>query len=71
MPAKGTDAAKKHGGARPGAGRASDGSTDLRRVSVMLDPLTITKATKAGEGNLSAGIRLIVAKFRTKKRDDP
>lgn len=47
----------KRGGARPNAGRASDGSTGLRRVETKLTPAQHAKAAAIGQGNASAGIR--------------
>lgn len=38
----------------------------MRRVNVILDVKTIAKATAAGAGNLSAGLRAIVQKARVK-----
>lgn len=39
----------------------------MRRVNVMLDEETIQKASSIGGGNLSAGIRLAVAKIKIRK----
>lgn len=50
---------KRHGGARPGAGRPAE-IEGARRVNVMLDGATIEAAKKLGAGNLSAGIRKAV-----------
>jgi hypothetical protein len=42
---------------KKGGMRAADGSTDLSRRSVFLDPETIRIMRRLGGGNLSAGIR--------------
>jgi len=47
----------KRGGARPNAGRATDGATGLRRVETKLTPAQHAKAAAIGQGNASAGIR--------------
>lgn len=39
----------------------------MRRVNVMLDQQTIEKASDIGSGNLSAGLRVAVSKYRKKK----
>jgi len=43
----------------------------MRRVNVMLDDGTISKASKIGEGNLSAGLRIAVKAHRRKKAPPP
>lgn len=53
----------KRGGARRGAGRRADLPTPAKRVTVTLDDATLLKARAVGRGNVSAGIRLAVAKF--------
>ena len=40
----------------------------MRRVNVMLDEETIQKASEIGSGNLSAGLRIAVAKHRKPKK---
>lgn len=40
----------------------------MRRVNVMLDQVTIEKASDIGSGNLSAGLRIAVAKHRKRLR---
>lgn len=56
------------GGIRKGQGRkAPDGVVDTVRVNVSLDPATIEKARDIGDGNLSAGIRIAVAKAPKKR----
>lgn len=47
-----------HGGSRKGAGRkAQDAGKGLQRYQVYLDDLTIRKANRYGEGNVSLGLR--------------
>jgi len=59
------------GGVREGQGRkAPDGVVDTMRVNVSLDQATIDNARDIGDGNLSAGIRIAVAKA-SKKRTRP
>jgi hypothetical protein len=38
----------------------------MRRVNVMLDQRTVDKASEIGSGNLSAGLRIAVKRFRKK-----
>lgn len=61
--------AKRHGGARPGAGRPAE-IEGARRVNVMLDAATIEAAKKLGAGNLSAGIRKAVKEAVVKERKE-
>ena len=57
------------GGIREGQGRkAQDGVVDTVRVNVSLDQATIDQARDIGDGNLSAGIRIAVAKASKKNR---
>ena len=49
----------KHGGYRRGAGRKAE-VTGTKRINVSLDPVTVEKARKIGEGNLSLGLRKAV-----------
>lgn len=59
------------GGRRENQGRkAQDGAVDTVRVNVTLDQSTIDNAREIGDGNLSAGIRIAVAKA-SKKRTGP
>lgn len=55
---------KKRGGARPGAGRPSGWRKPeeerVREIAVQLREAQIDHARSLGEGNLSAGIRLLV-----------
>jgi hypothetical protein len=53
----------KRGGARKGAGKRADLPTPAKRVTVTLDEATLSKARTIGRGNVSAGIRMAVAKF--------
>lgn len=39
----------------------------MQRVNVALDEPTIKKAGEIGSGNLSAGLRIAVRKYRAKK----
>ena len=55
-------APSKRGGARPGAGQASDGAKGVQRVTVMLDAASIEAAKRAGlaaigRPEISAGVR--------------
>lgn len=52
--------ASGRGGARIGAGRPGSG---MQRVNVMLDEATLALAREIGSGNLSAGLRLAVARY--------
>jgi len=50
----------QRGGARPGAGRPPlVGDTPMQRYAVVLDEQTAERLREAGNGNLSAGIRLL------------
>ena len=49
----------KRGGYRKGAGRKAE-VTGTKRINVSLDPVTVSKARKMGEGNLSLGLRKAV-----------
>ena len=56
----GTKKSSSHGGAREGAGKpAEDKASGLQRYQVLLDPKTVDKARKIGDGNLSLGLRLL------------
>lgn len=51
----------RRGGPGRNQGRkASDGAHSLKRVNVMLDDATISKAADIGKGNVSLGIRKAV-----------
>ena len=45
------------GGKREGSGKPAYYGKAMKRINVMLDPVTIAFYTKHGEGNLSEGIR--------------
>lgn len=60
MPSKQSD----HGGKRDGAGAKPVHGEPMRRVNVMLDAGTISKAEVIGGGNLSAGLRESVMRFK-------
>ncbi len=49
---------KQRGGPRGGAGAKPLYKAPMSRYNVMLDPETVARLTKLGNGNLSAGIRL-------------
>jgi len=49
---------KRHGGPREGAGRKPLAGKPMKRHQVMLDAETASKLKSAGNGNLSAGIRI-------------
>ena len=49
----------KHGGARTGAGRATEKNGALSRFNLMLDEQTVNVFLKAGDGNLSLGARRV------------
>ena len=59
-------AKKQRGGYRRGAGRKAE-VTNTKRINVSLDPVTVDKARKMGEGNLSLGLRKAVSKSDTGK----
>ena len=56
---------KKHrkGGKREGAGRKPLGPSKMRRIQVTLADNHIEKASRIGNGNVSAGIRTAVDKL--------
>ncbi len=54
----------KHGGKRAGAGAKPLHAEPMKRVNVMLDEATISKAEQIGGGNLSAGLREAVRRVR-------
>jgi hypothetical protein len=57
-----TEKKQQNGGKREGAGRpALEGGG--RKTAVRLDEKTIEKAKAVGQGNLSLGLRLIVAAY--------
>lgn len=53
------------GGRRKGAGRPPLTDQAMERRNVMLDRATIAKAEKIGKGNLSAGLREAVRRYRS------
>jgi len=50
-----------HGGARPGAGRKRAASEPMQRMTVTLPASLAVKAQQLGNGNVSAGIRIMDA----------
>jgi hypothetical protein len=50
----------------PKIGRPPIADEPMRRVNVMLDQRTVDKASEIGSGNLSAGLRIAVKRFRKK-----
>lgn len=54
----------KRGGWRENAGRNPIYGVPMRKVTIMLDPETIEKAKKLGDGELSAGLRKAVKEFQ-------
>ena len=52
----------QRGGYRKGAGRKAEVS-GTKRINVSLDPMTVSKARKMGEGNLSLGLRKAVNRY--------
>ena len=52
----------KRGGYRRGLGRKADVS-GTKRINVSLDPVTVEKARRIGNGNLSLGMRMAVKSF--------
>lgn len=48
----------------PKPGRPSINDAPMKRVNVMLDQETSDKASEIGSGNLSAGIRIAVKKYK-------
>jgi hypothetical protein len=58
-------AERSHGGKRAGAGRPSLGPAKLQRVDVRLTADDIAYLRSLGAGNLSAGVRRLVAERRT------
>jgi hypothetical protein len=57
----------KHGGRREGAGRPPLGPAKLLRVDVRLSTDDIAYLRSLGAGNLSAGVRRLVAERRAGK----
>jgi hypothetical protein len=55
---------KQHGGKREGAGRKSLGPAKLQRADVRLSADDIASLRALGAGNLSAGVRRLVAEWR-------
>lgn len=56
---------KRHGGPRPGAGRKClDGKNISLKVTVVLPPGLVAYARQMGQGNLSAGVRLALEKYK-------
>lgn len=64
MRAAAASSATRRGGKRQGAGRKPLGPEPLVRVDVRLLPEEIEYARSRGDGNLSAGVRAIVAAAR-------
>ncbi len=50
----------KRGGARQGAGKATDGAVGLKPLLVLVTDQQRAKAAAAGRGNTSAGIRAAI-----------
>lgn len=59
-----TSKSSRSKGSKPGRPPIND--EPMRRVNVMLDDETVEKASGIGEGNLSAGLRIAVKKYRKK-----
>lgn len=56
---------KQHGGRRAGAGRPPKGDTKMdRKVSVMLTPEQAAYLEHIGGGNMSEGLRIVIAAHR-------
>ncbi len=54
----------RRGGARPGSGpKPADGAVGVRRVNIMLDPISDATARALGDGDRSVGIRRALAKL--------
>jgi hypothetical protein len=58
---------RSHGGKREGAGRPPLGPAKLQRVDVRLSGDDIAYLRALGNGNLSAGVRRLVAEWRAGK----
>jgi hypothetical protein len=61
---RGDNMASKHGGKRKGAGRRPLGPAKLQRADVRLSTDDIAYLRALGAGNLSAGVRRLVAEWR-------
>jgi hypothetical protein len=56
---------RRRGGPRPGAGRPRASTEPLRRTTVTLPESYLRQLPRAGGGNLSEGIRLVLEFART------